>query len=283
MKLPNFLLDGHLNSLRFEMGAPMCQTFKAARVYVPIELPIAEVLRDRGMDVDFQDIQRLEDGTLGYKGHRVLVYIRDINSYDDKASLPKFHVAYCATLEKMRQQRRWQRYVVANRDDGKFLVHIMSEAARPRIVSLFVCQNCLTALNWNGFADGVEQRNRLRLVREFSLQEFFSVYPRDLVSVRPQFTSDTAPLNEYTDDWPDVSERAKNRAKYSCSACGIKLSLRLSRYLHVHHLNGLKYDNSDGNLEVLCIGCHAEEPLHGHMKKLPDYIEFMATYRNERG
>lgn len=278
MKLPNFLFDGQLNSLRSEMGAPLCQSFEAQRAYVPIDLPIAEVLRAHGLDVNFEDIKRLKDGTLGYKGHRVLLYIRDVASYDSRATLPKFHIAYCSTLERMRQEQRFQRYVVANRDDGKFSINDMSvtnEAQRPRVVALDVCQFCLGMLDWNGFSQVSDRAGRVRFVRGFSLQDFFSKYPRDLVSVRPDHTADTAPLNEYTQDWPEISERVKRTRGYLCARCSTVLSLRLGKYLHVHHRNGLKYDNSDRNLEVLCIGCHAEEPMHGHMKSLPEYRQYL--------
>jgi hypothetical protein len=28
----------------------------------------------------------------------------------------------------------------------------------------------------------------------------------------------------------------------------------------------------------LCLGCHASEPLHAHMKRLPDYLEFVRRF-----
>jgi hypothetical protein len=42
----------------------------------------------------------------------------------------------------------------------------------------------------------------------------------------------------------------------------------------VHHINGLKSDDSPENLRVLCIGCHAEQPSHGHMRSMPDYRSY---------
>jgi len=40
----------------------------------------------------------------------------------------------------------------------------------------------------------------------------------------------------------------------------------------------LKYDNNDENLEVLCIGCHAEQVQHAHLKRTPDYQEFIRRF-----
>jgi len=49
-----------------------------------------------------------------------------------------------------------------------------------------------------------------------------------------------------------------------------------SKYLHVHHRNGQKNDNRDSNLAVMCVACHAEQPMRGHMKFTPDYKAFIA-------
>lgn len=277
-RLPNFLNSAHLNALRFEMGAPLSASFKVQSRYIPIELPVVERLRADGIDVGFEDIKVLDDGTLGYRGYRVLLYIRDVNNVGDRQTLPKYHISYCHALDRMRRQRRFERYVVANRDDGMFLVNLMHESERSRVLPLNVCQYCLAQLAWNGFGSELSRQERMEYVRAFSLTEFFTRYPRDLISVAAKYTSDTAPLNEYTEDWPDVSERTKREVGYRCSSCSLQLKLRFSRFLHVHHKNGLKYDNSPTNLEVLCIGCHAEEPLHAHMKAMPEYLEFIELY-----
>ncbi len=44
-------------------------------------------------------------------------------------------------------------------------------------------------------------------------------------------------------------------------------------------MNSLQYNNSTSNLKVLCIGCHAEEHNHQHMKNLPGYKEFLTKYK----
>jgi hypothetical protein len=275
MKLPNFLHHNFFNSLRAQMGAPLCETLRWQQTFVPIELPDVERLKNQGVEVALNDVEFRKDGTLGYKGHRVLLYIRDVPNYDEHGTLPKFHVAYCATLERMRREQRFQRYVVANRDDGKFQVNLMNQPERSRVVPLAVCQQCMTALDWNNFSMAVTRPERLRHVSQFSLTEFFEKYPRDLVSIRPVHTTDSAPLNDYTADWPDISERVKRARQFECEQCARRLVARFARFLHVHHLNGQKFDNVEGNLQVLCIGCHAEQPMHGHMKSQPEYTEFV--------
>jgi hypothetical protein len=280
MKLPNFLDWATLNNLRGQMGAPLAEKFGPQLKVKSIDLPIAEQLQTRGIDVEFDEIRILDDGTLGYKGHRVLLYIRDISNYSnrDKQSMPKFHFTFCSTLNTMRQNRRFARYVVANRADGEFQVNLIGQTDEPRFVRLHVCQNCLAQIAWQGFSSELTREARSEAVKNFSLPAFFEKYPRDLLAVKPDHTSETAPLNDYPPNWSEISDRARLVAAYRCCSCSIRLPGADSKFLHVHHRNGQKNDCHPDNLEVLCIRCHADEPMHGHMKAMPLYHEFLAKY-----
>ncbi|SDY54812.1 HNH endonuclease, partial [Nitrosomonas sp. Nm33] len=92
----------------------------------------------------------------------------------------------------------------------------------------------------------------------------------------PKHNSDNAPLNMYSDDWDEISQKIRSGYDWHCQKCNIDLSAKADRkWLHVHHINGLKYDNNRENLKVLCIKCHSEEPSHAHIKNIPDYIDFL--------
>ncbi|MCX4136776.1 HNH endonuclease [Paraburkholderia sp. SEWSISQ10-3 4] len=277
-QLPNFLSWNSLNVLRQEMGAPLATSFIPDHRFKEIDLPVLERLQNTGVDVKFDEVEVLSDGTLAYKGYRVLLYIRDISTVGQQESMPKYHLAYCRTLDTMRRNSRFDRYVVANGESGKFLVNVIENDIRTQHVRLNVCQNCLAHIHWNGFDMKTPRPTRGALVSTFALPDFFKKYPRDLMSVRPKYTFDTAPLNDYTHDWAEVSERTKRERGYRCGTCRTMLRQSDSKFLHVHHRNGQKYDNSDINLDVLCIRCHAEEPMHGHMKNLPEYKAFIARY-----
>lgn len=279
-KLPNFLNWAPFNSLRNEMKAPLTQSFTPEADFKPISIPFFERLKT-GVDVKIDEVLPHHDGTLAYNGYRVLLYIRDIHAIAGQADMPKYHFAYCRALEKMRKHARMNKYVVANGDSGEFQVNVMDSEIKTQTVKLNVCQNCLDTIHWKGFdLLKMERPSRLKLVSEFTLTEFFNAYPRDLISVKPLHTSDTAPLNDYSKNWPTISKNIKMARGFQCQNCNTILKQSDSKYLHVHHRNGLKYDNSESNLDVLCIACHAEQPLHGHMKATSDYKTFIATHQS---
>lgn len=278
MKLPDFLNWPEFNSMRTRMGAPLAERFGPQVKIAAIELPVIERLQKSGIDVDINEIRVLDDGTLAYKGHRVLLYIRDVSNYSDNQQMPKFHLTFCSTLESMRRSKRFARYVVANRDDGQFQVNLVGQETKSSYVRLNVCKNCLTHINWKEYRRQQTRAAQDTIVKEFSLSEFFTQHPRDLVSVKPSHTSDTAPLNDYPSNWDDISQAARRAAQFRCGSCAISLDGSDAKYLHVHHKNGQKNDCSPGNLEVLCIRCHASEPRHGHMKSLPEYHQFLERF-----
>src|SRR6266481_1489875 len=122
MRLPDFTDDAGLLMLRRSMGADVPGSFSPS--YRPDKLTLAELelLATDGKDVSIDDVVVLEDGTLSYKSSRVLVYIRDV-AFGLHHDNPRFHVADCATLRRMREINRFGRYGVATRDDGRVLVN----------------------------------------------------------------------------------------------------------------------------------------------------------------
>jgi hypothetical protein len=277
MKLPNFLDSPILNQLRHAMGARRAERFGPEIKIDAIELPVSWTLSDAGIDVALPEVAKLKNGTLGYQDTRVVLYIRDA-WYDDQ---PKFHIAFCSRLKDMERDGKYGKYVAASAGTGEFLV-------RPRTgdklgpiqpIKLKVCRLCLDLLNWQGYETARDENEKKEWVAEFSLAEFFERYPRDLIPRRPAHTAETAPPNEYPDDWEKISWSTRKASGFRCEKCAVHLPPPDCRFLDVHHRNGLKYDSSPANLQVLCIGCHADEPQHEHMKKWPRYNKFIAKYR----
>lgn len=270
-----------LNALRRQMGAQPRDFVLKIDPNRLTEAELERILRG-GIDVRADEVRVLSDGTLAYKDSRVLVYIRDI-SKDKRAEgawrLPKFHLANCDTLQQMRRNNRYDRYVVAARDDGYFEVNFLenNRAVKSSPERLHVCQNCLALLAFDGFHMGQPREVRRDQVAAFKLTQFFERYPRALLLDRPQHLSDSAPLNVYSNDFDALSRRIKIERGWKCAGrnCGVVLADRaLRRFLHVHHLNGQKHDNRLENLILLCVVCHARQPYHSHMASHPDVDAF---------
>jgi hypothetical protein len=231
-----------------------------------------------GLEAAFDELQVLPDGTFAYKGKRVLLYIRDVSMYvRKKDERPKFHLANCRTLHQMREIRRFERYVIAAKDDGRFNINWIEsgQVTKKETVELSVCQNCLDMLNFDGFRLDLNRYDRQRHVSRFRIAGFFDLYPRSLHMDMPRHGEVDGPLNVYSSDFERLSHQVRADAGWTCQQCEVVLSSpEQRRFLHVHHKNGLKFDNSKGNLEVICLACHAEEPAHHHMKNLPEYQQF---------
>jgi hypothetical protein len=285
MKLPNFLVSDDLIRLKGGMGIPRNKlgNLRAVEVRrVGATHDEIEKLAQEGLEVDRQDVVSLPDGTLLYKDRRVLLYIRDIQQYGGNYSDPRFHFSDCDTLRFMRGNLRFARFVIASRDDGLFQLHYI-DSDRRMDRRLDVCQNCLDRLKYRGFQRGMPPEVRRAAVQGFSIPEFFIAYPKTLHYSVPTHTDQTAPTNEYSRDFSQVSRAYRVKIGWVCETCGMPLSNELMRrYLHVHHINGLKNENADANLKAVCVHCHALEPSHGHITAMRQYREFEATWQGWR-
>jgi hypothetical protein len=282
MKLPNFYEFEPLNSIKAMMGIPR-NVYGTLRPLVTAprltELELRILASNNGLDISVDELVILPDGTLAYKNSRVILYIRDVNVYGNQQIQPRFHLSNCTTLQQMRQRKRFDRYVVSTRTDGCFNINIIDgNRTRMELYDLSVCQNCLNLLSFDGFMMRWSQQERIDFVKRFKIDRFFDKYPKSLHIQPPNYNSDNAPLNTYSEDFKTISQNVRNASGWYCQRCGVNLSAPTNRkWLHVHHINGLKHDNSSVNLEAICIGCHAEKPNHGHIKNNTDYKEFLIT------
>lgn len=60
---------------------------------------------------------------------------------------------------------------------------------------------------------------------------------------------------EYSHDWKKIARAIRKRDNYTCQKCETPFP-KSSKLLHVHHLDGKKFNNSDSNLITLCASCH---------------------------
>jgi hypothetical protein len=280
VKLVNFYEFVQLNTLRQLMDAELIQEFNFNSGITLLDEDFISRLDNDGIEIESLDeIEFRADKTLGYKGQRVLIYIRDVNHYREEIRLPKFHIATCETLEKMWKNKRSERYVLYRRENGVFKVNVMKDGKIDvRHEKLDVCRNCLTHLNWDNYKETKSLRDGI--VYDFSISKYFEKYPKSLLTVMPSHDSDTAPLNDYTENWSKISKEIKEKARNQCENpnCKVYLIGNHSQYLHVHHIDGQKNNNKKHNLKVLCVKCHANEHNHGHMKSSYEYKQFILIH-----
>src|SRR3954463_3777323 len=115
MKLPDFTKFEPLNGLKGRMSIPRDVYGSFSLSIDRNHLTIAELdllTSGEGIDVSFDELTILPDGTLAYKDSRVLLYIRDIHVYGGRDGEPRYHLSNCTTLRDMTEKGRFERYIV---------------------------------------------------------------------------------------------------------------------------------------------------------------------------
>lgn len=199
MKLPDFYHFLPFHHIKEKMGIPQ-NTYgtleKILKIGLLTKAELEKLTSKDGLEISSNDLAIHDDGTLLFKNTRVILYIRDIHAYSSQKINPKYHLANCRTLKEMREQQRFERYVVSTRTDGEFNINIIrSSHVQSETMQLLVCQNCLSHLEFDKFNMNWAKNIRLAFVKNFKLDSFFEKYPVSLHTQRPKYDSLTAPLN----------------------------------------------------------------------------------------
>lgn len=238
-----------------------------------LQLNELEMLRrelEIGKQIPLAEVHVSFGSLLTYKGEQVVLYIKDtrldkFTLLNDIENSRRFHIAECETLQRMREEGRYERYVVTTNKTGVFKVEAtdkMSGVVEELDAPLGVCRNCLKELNWRSYNDKSSEKKKLW--KAFMLEEFFREFSTFFVG-RPTYSDVTAPRGGYAREWSVISLRVRASRSWICEDCRVNLSQH-KNLLHCHHKNGVTSDNSPWNIAVLCVLCHAKQPAHNFMK-----------------
>jgi hypothetical protein len=188
MRLPNFLDDPELNTLRAQMGGAELGSFRLSVNAYRFTVHELEQLVDGGIEVKYLDeVRPLEDKTLSYKDRRVLLYARDIPGH--------YHFSNCPAVRSMRAEGGFGRHAVSAREDGNFKVDlVMGSQIQSSLRRLPVCEACLSELKFDEFSDNLPPTERVRALAGFTVTRFFEKYRRNLLPDAEVGVSETARL-----------------------------------------------------------------------------------------
>ena len=267
-RLPDFYTSKLWKSIHLKMGVENIVELPKIDVGA-ITFNEIEALRTASLEIEniLDHINPIDD-TFEYKGQKVLLYIKEqqynMLEFDGQITF-KYHLAYCRTLNQMENAGRFKkRYVVTQRIDGKFVVDIIDRMTgnfhqENQLYKMNVCKNCLSKLSKQYPSDDLFSYS------SYDLKQFINNYNTQHRKL-PPFDSSNLPKNQYSKDWHEISKDKRNKVNYVCEDCGLNLKKR-KHDLHVHHIDGMRYNNKPSNLRALCISCHSKQPGHKKLRR----------------
>lgn len=201
-----------------------------------------------------------KDPLIDEDGNAFVLYISDwqynlIRGRGGPKDLPKYHVAWCKTLEWMKDVGRAARYIKKSDIETNVFRGKRSDDRDIQSV-LYACKNC-----------------REKIKEMYGQNVYFDIFGMDLLKFFALYGKQRLPDSHatrpysvvYPKHWRSISKRYRELAKWKCNGCHRSFE-QDKGMLDVHHINGIRSDVSRTNLVVLCKDCHAKQPMHAHYK-----------------
>ena len=247
------------------------ELLSAVKKFEVINFDETKFEKGEGLDIDLSDIFSTNKGELfvilkNGSIRKAIIHIVDISSWLEKWGSPRFHIYECKKIKEMQTQGKNHRYKASRGKNNKFY---LIKKDKQWYETLKICYHCLNQYN--------DQHNSNETKQSFPLNEWIE-NPMS-ASQLPKVELDICTVpNRYTENWPKISRKLKEQEQYFCQECGKDFSDKeCKKFLHVHHMDADKRNNTRENLKVLCIECHCKEHNHKHMKQSSMYKEWLRS------
>ena len=237
---------------------------------IPFQDPEVKKFEEgEGLDINRSDILStnedelfvvLEDGSI----RKSIIHIVDITSWPQEWRNPRFHIYKCEKIQEKSKEGEFHRYKISGRKDKQFLLIRNDEKWYK---TLEICWYCLKLYN--------KKKNCDETKESFPFEKWIKNPLSGLDLPKVELDICTIP-NIYTESWSKISKKLREQKKYLCERCGRDFSNQeCKKFLHVHHIDSDKRNNTRKNLKVLCIECHSDEFNHSHIKQGFLYKEWL--------
>ena len=163
---------------------------------------------------------------------------------------PRFHLVMCKIIKDFIDKNLFNQYYIWSNAETVDVIDRHTKELYENC-NLSLCKNCRDILiNYSP-----------------STKDFYDSIKKEIINDKREIQVD---IYGYTLDWRQVAKLYKEEKEYTCEHCGIKAKSKADyRFFHVHHKNGNKTNNSENNLECLCIRCHSKIDNH-HLSKIDE-------------
>lgn len=196
--------------------------------------------------------------------------------------LHRIHLYECQTIKTAKKEGWKDKYKGEYKKNEKYNYTFIKDNKvihKFQDQKLFICKNCTKMAN--------KERGTTYSHNKFPVKDYLKKdddkYSKFFESLSPAGTS---PTNIYNNNRSSKIKRnaVKEKANWGCMEleCPYSDISYDKKYVHVHHKDMIKSNDSSENLKALCIYCHSQKPQHHRLKKQKNYKDFIQKYGEPR-